>query len=294
MQSVKDELQALPCKSFADSTVALHWIKGVDKCWKPFIHNRVTEIRKIVPPELWSHCAGKENHAHLPSRGITMNELATSEVWMKGPHWLKNKTEIHQELPQMPIECLSEIKNGEPRIIHGMLAVSDEAGVDKIINCKDFSSLHRLLAVTAQVMKFCEIMLAKVRRSNNNSKCDNVKAAETMWLLVSQRSLPTEKNFTQIRSQFGLFQGDDHLWRCRGRLQNTSLPISTIHPILRDKKHHVTTLIIRSAHKKVMHCGVKATLTELRARFWIVTGRSAVQQVIRNSPVCKRHDSQAF
>ena len=41
-------------------------------------------------------------------------------------------------------------------------------------------------------------------------------------------------------------------------------------------------------HKRVLHNGVKDTLTELRARFWVVRGRSVVKQIIRRCTICKR------
>ena len=54
---------------YTDSKVALYWIKRTEKEWKPFVENRVTEIRKLVPPTFWSHCPGRENPADLPSHG---------------------------------------------------------------------------------------------------------------------------------------------------------------------------------------------------------------------------------
>ena len=71
----------LPCLTFrcyTDSQVALFWIQGTAKEWKPFINNRVREIRQRVPPALWTHCPGATNPADLPSRGLTPLELSVS------------------------------------------------------------------------------------------------------------------------------------------------------------------------------------------------------------------------
>ena len=38
---------------FADSKVALCWIRELEREWKPFVQNRVNEIRKLVPTECW-------------------------------------------------------------------------------------------------------------------------------------------------------------------------------------------------------------------------------------------------
>lgn len=40
--SVRDAMRdrVRECMCFTDSTIVLHWIKGTDKCWKPFVQNR--------------------------------------------------------------------------------------------------------------------------------------------------------------------------------------------------------------------------------------------------------------
>lgn len=40
---------------YIDSQVALYWIRG-NKEWKPFIQNKVRDIRQSVHPDLWQHC----------------------------------------------------------------------------------------------------------------------------------------------------------------------------------------------------------------------------------------------
>jgi hypothetical protein len=49
-QSLEGEIELSPPRCFTDSTVALFWILGTDKTWKPFVENRVHEIRKLLPP----------------------------------------------------------------------------------------------------------------------------------------------------------------------------------------------------------------------------------------------------
>ena len=76
-------------RCFTDSQVALFWIKGVEKEWKPFVQHRVEEIRRLTSVHCWSHCAGKNNPADIPSRGLTSLELSTNNLWRDGPAWLK-------------------------------------------------------------------------------------------------------------------------------------------------------------------------------------------------------------
>ena len=69
----------------------------------------------------------------------------------------------------------------------------------------------------------------------------------TMCIGTEQEKVPSVED--TIRP---FFVAEDKLWHCRGRLQNANLPWSTIHPLLLDEEHHLTTLIIWQAHKKFM------------------------------------------
>ncbi len=88
--TVADSLAStLPQLKLRCSKVALYWIQGVDKEWKPFVRNRVVEIRQKVPPERWFHCPGETNPADLPSRGLSLLELSVNTLWRRGPEWLR-------------------------------------------------------------------------------------------------------------------------------------------------------------------------------------------------------------
>ena len=106
-------LPQLDLKCYTDSTVALYWIRGTEKDWKPFVNNRVTEIRSNIPPEHWSHCPGLSNPADLPSRGLTLSELSASRMWHQGPLWLLTQNASPDQEPDeftMPTECASEMR----------------------------------------------------------------------------------------------------------------------------------------------------------------------------------------
>ncbi len=66
--SLQPTLPHLKISCYTDSQVALCWIHGISKEWKPFVQNRVKEIRKNVHPDHWRHCPGISNPADLPSR----------------------------------------------------------------------------------------------------------------------------------------------------------------------------------------------------------------------------------
>ena len=86
-----------------------------------------------------------------------------------------------------------------------------------------------------------------------------------------------------LRKRSNLFLDEEGLWRCGGRLENADVPFHTKHPILVPRNHHLATLIVRQAHTRVLHNGVKDTLNEVRSRFWLVKGRPGFCQEDRPS-----------
>ena len=82
--------------------------------------------------------------------------------------------------------------------------------------------------------------------------------------------------------------------RCNGRLSKADLPSSIKYPILLDKGHHITSLIVQDSHKRVMHGGVKLTLKELRARFWNVQGRQFVKRLLYKCVICRKLEGRPY
>ena len=91
-----------------------------------------------------------------------------------------------------------------------------------------------------------------------------------------------------------LFQDESGIWRCGGRLHHVNLSFSSKHPVILSKKPTLMALIAHSAHARVQHNGVKETLTESRAKYWIVGGRSLVRSIIHKCVVCRRFEGKPF
>ena len=155
-QALECELQLSPPCCFTDSTVTLCWSKGTDKTWKPFVQNCVDEIRKLVPPDSWKHCSGRDNPADIPSRGLAPLELSVSVRWREGPSWLGEGDQGANTELQLPTECLAEMRVTDRQAVHDLLTTGDTTGLGQIMDCKEFSSLDRLLSTTDVVLRFCK------------------------------------------------------------------------------------------------------------------------------------------
>jgi len=115
-----------------------------------------------------------------------------------------------------------------------------------------------------------------------------------LWIIEFQRQFGQDRHFDEWKKQFGLFNDEKGIWRCGGRLSNIETPYDTKHPIFLSKQHHLAVLIVRRAHEKVCHNGVKDTLTEVRAKYWIVKGRSLVKGVVQKCVFCKKFEGRSY
>ena len=118
--SVKGALSAV-CnvkivRCWTDSITAYYWIESVEKHWKLFVENRVQEIRKLVPPDIWCHCPGVENPADIPTRKVKFANLAVNNIWWYGPEWLLGSEDMwpkKKRILDIPDHCVSEMKGSD-------------------------------------------------------------------------------------------------------------------------------------------------------------------------------------
>ena len=54
---------------WSDFEIALRWVKGKEKCWNPWVENRVVSIRNIINKYSWYHIAD------IPTRVCTVNDF---------------------------------------------------------------------------------------------------------------------------------------------------------------------------------------------------------------------------
>ena len=87
---------------------------------------------------------------------------------------------------------------------------------------------------------------------------------------------------------------EEGILRCRGRFPESDLDVETKHPILLPKEGKLTEMIIINSHDKVHHSGVRATLAELRSRFWVPKGRQRVKRELSKCTVCKKLEGKPY
>ena len=59
-------------------------------------------------------------------------------------------------------------------------------------------------------------------------------------------------------------------------------------PILLPRQENFSKLLIQDIHHKIHHCGVSQTLAQLRQRYWMAQGRTAVKMILKRCLICLR------
>ncbi len=96
------------------------------------------------------------------------------------------------------------------------------------------------------------------------------------------------------KKYLGVYEDENGLLRCRGRIQYADLPNETKFPLLIPRDHHVTRLIVIECHERVFHNGVGETLNEFRTKYWLVRGRQRIKAILRECNLCKRLEGLAY
>ena len=78
------------------------------------------------------------------------------------------------------------------------------------------------------------------------------------------------------------------------RLSNANLNFNTKFPVLLHDDHHLTELIVKDSHERVLHNGFNHTLAEVRKNYWIVRGRNYVKKILRKCIICKRFNARCY
>ena len=280
---------------WTDSKITLQYINNESRRFKTYVANRVSEIRDVSQPSQWRHCPGTLNPADDASRGLSAHQLLSSGRWFSGPAFLSKPEEDwpQADVGQLPEDDL-EVKN-EKAIF--TLTASDKLH-ELLVRYSSWEVLQRKVA---WLLKFKAYLQCR-RASNVNSSVkyltteDLEKATITIVKLVQSEVYGEEIGDLEKRGNVKRSSGIVRLRpvlvngvvRVGGRIHDAPIALEAKFPMIVPPKHHVTQLLIEAFHQKLAHAGQDHILSELRERFWIPKGRSAVRQVVRSCLKCKK------
>nr|GBM70276.1 hypothetical protein AVEN_62568-1 [Araneus ventricosus] len=293
--SIREHFANAKVYMWTDSKIVLHWIKNNPRRWKTFVQNRVAEIQEKTPPEVWNHCPGCENPADKITRGLSIKNLVNDQVWWHGPPWL-----IQQDT-----SCVSSYDDNDPdplsiaseeRII--TLAASAES-VEPVLDIQKFSNLHKLLRVTAYVLRFVTNLRSQEKTVGHLST-DELSSAMDYWIKLSQfqcfsneiNCIKCNKCIDKSSKLYGLNPKIDEkgLLRVKSRLVKSSLDVDEVNPIILPNDYF-SRLIVLNSHERVLHSGVNETLIQTRAKFWILRARRFIKSILYGCRFCKKFNA---
>ena len=165
-----------------------------------------------------------------------------------------------------------------------------QPGVHLTIQAACYSSLTRLLTVTAYILHFCHNLKHKQQRVNRPITAKELSNAKLIWIKTTQQ-LEYSDDIDNLRSksskrtilvhQLHLFLDDMGFLRCGGRIHNAPISELTKFPYLLSHKQQFTKLLVYATHEKLHHAGLNSTVTALRQTYWIPTIRMYVKKLLR-------------
>ena len=283
--------------AWTDSTIVLSWLASYPGTWGCFVANRVSLIQEQVAPSQWKHVPSEQNPADCASRGKTATDLLDFNLWWKGPDWLAHDETQWPKQPILPIAAPPGRRKRAASIFH-----LQPKGHQPVIEVDRFSNLDRLQRATAYVMRFIDCFCGLDIAKGPIQQSELVMAQLKLLVLHQKEYFGTKLDILQARTRkysgrllaLGpFFDEETSLLRVGGRLAQGSYSPEMTHPALVDGKSHLAVLLIRKAHRTLLHAGPQATLYELRRQYWILDGPRGVQRMIRQCTTCRRFMEKA-
>jgi hypothetical protein len=298
-QALEQTYSTLEIYMWSDSEIVLRWLNS-DKTLKQFVANRVQEIKQLVPATHWNYCPTKSNPADLLTRGINSKQLKSSNLWKDGPEWLlcKSRWSSWNAANVLHINDIDPVNEEVIPVPEEPTPLTTVPGIHQVIDISRYSTLNKLLSVTAYVLRFV-IIIMKQQRGKGSPTVAEKRESRCRWILNSH-SLTYSKEIENIQSksknrlplvrQLRLIIDEKGFIRCGSRLHNAPLTEQARFPYLLPPNHPFTALVVYDTHTKQLHSSTASTVTALRQNFWIVSMRQYVKKLLRQCVTCKKVD----
>ena len=292
----------VPVHLWTDSQIVLHWLRNGSHA-QSFVNQRINEIIRQFPSVTWSFTPSEDNPADLLTRGISTTQLKICKLWTHGPDWLPNTMNWPKWTPAnvLEIQAFDTVESFTPKEETRL----DEkfTGILAVLDPSRYSSLHRLLAVTAYVMRAIHNFRNSGTRMLGPLTSSELSSASKQLIMAVQYStfkdeiafLNKERSHCPtLVKQLRLFIDESKLIRCGGRIHNAPTSQASKFPYLLPPNHQVTKLVALAAHKRLHHGGVSITVTALRQMYWIPAIRQYVRRLLRHCLPCRKQMGKPY
>jgi hypothetical protein len=300
----------LSCTFWTDATTVIHWLgrKGSSLRSEVFVKNRIQQIHDIfrqLPNISVRYIDTSLNPADRASRGVSFEELSASD-WFTGPSFLSLPQEQWPIAPP-DVSTLTPEKMG---ISEAQVCFVADPPAPPHPAC--YSSLRKLVSVTALCLGFIARLRQKVARRNGN--VDNTalplladvgaygspeakRRALFVWIRKAQEEAFSE-DFDSLQQGLPLSR-QSPLWSLNPTW-DLQLKCIVVNPryggqlVLLPRRAAVTRLIVLQIHECLCHANVTATLAEARVSYWIPQGNAAVKSILHFCLPCRQKKQLPF
>nr|XP_041633544.1 uncharacterized protein LOC121503298 [Drosophila kikkawai] len=253
------------------------------KAYGAAIYFRIQSLRQ------WSHMRSEHNPADLARRGVTAEELATSELWWHGPSWLTQQ----QDTWPAPYEPVSDI-DIEKRLIRNHLACPKQDMFER------FYKLDKALRAFAYVQRFIQRSQKRPIPGELQLSNTEISTAERLLIFMTQRRyfaleyaclsqkrpIPASSSIKNMNP----FLDPHGLIRACGRVTASEvLQYDERHPIFLPYNCQLARLLVSFTHRISLHGGNQLMVRLIRPKFWIPRVMNLVKSVIFSCKICVIH-----
>jgi hypothetical protein len=281
---------------WTDSEIVLYWLKTSSKRFKTFVAQRLGEIQEITNSSEWRYVPSKINPADKATK-LSSFDFNSNEIWLKGPEFLRMGEELW---PPRKLSLIIKNANDQSDSEFVNLTVSPKQTFI-LPDVSRFSNWMRFLRTVAWVLRYLKKLKTKGKFPTINEltfaelldaenlifqSVQNDKYKNELESLKQNRSISSSSNLKNLP----IFLSTDKLIRLRGRLNNLSdedMSIDSKNPIILDKDHPITYLLIYYYHSKNCHIGTETVICNIRQKFWITKCRNTVKKIIHLCQYCK-------
>lgn len=276
---------------WSDSATVLHWIRNEKRQCKPFVANRISEIKETTSPKQWFKVPTKENVADQATRQSENGYVVGNYDWLHGPEWLISGIWPAQSKITPEPESENEIKSTN------QVYTIKTTIIPSIIQFERFSNYSRLVRAIAWAFRFINNCRSSKESSKTLSAPEENRAEIHICRLVQSEALSSELENLKARipldKQSSIYNlnpiiDENLVIRVYGRIDNApTIPLFTKQPIILPKNHYVTELIVRHIHNACKHQLHEVVICEIRKKFWINDIRSLLRKIKSTCTRCK-------
>ena len=227
------------------------------------------------------------NAADIGTRGAILKDLDFDSAWQRCLNFL---CKPKNEWPEEPGERVNNERKKERKFANAGVACVN-AGGESAIDLHRYSSLWKAKRMVASVLRCAKKFKALLTKDDmlvsRQPSLGELQQAETIIILCAQREsfsreisclrhdLPIPNNSRLIK--ITPFINHEGLLRAKGRPYNVAIDFNAKDPVVVDAKSRFGELLIAHYHAHLAHGLPDYVYSEIRQRYWLVGGKSAVK-----------------